>query len=56
MFDPESSGDIHFRKFMLVVLALSSDTPEENAEKIFYLVDRNNDGFISVEVRAEDVC
>ena len=36
---------------MLVVLALSSHTPEENAEKIFYLVDRNSDGFISVEVR-----
>ena len=34
---------------MLVVLALSSETAEENAEKIFYLVDRNNDGFISVE-------
>ena len=51
MFDQESSGDIQFRKLMLVVLALSSHTPEENAEKIFYLVDTNSDGFISVEVR-----
>ena len=50
VFDPERTGDIQFRKFMLVVLALSSDTPEENAEKIFYMVDRNSDGFISVEV------
>ena len=49
VFDPERSGKINFRKFMLVVLALSSETAEENAEKIFYLVDRNNDGFISVE-------
>ena len=49
VFDPERSGDIHFRKFMLVVLALSSHTPEENAENIFYLVDKNKDGFISVE-------
>ena len=50
VFDPERSGEINFRRFMLVVLALSSEeTAEENAEKIFYLVDRNNDGFISVE-------
>ena len=49
VFDGEKSGKIPFRKLMLVVLALSTETVEENAEKVFYLVDRNNDGFISVE-------
>ena len=53
MFDPDRSGEINFRKLMLVVLALSSETAEENAEKIFYLVDKNCDGFISVEVGEE---
>lgn len=41
---------------MLVIMALSSGTPEENVEKIFYMVDKNNDGFISAEVKvASDI-
>ena len=50
VFDPDQSGQIAFRRFMLIIIAMSSGTVEENVEKIFYMVDLNNDGFISVEV------
>ena len=50
MFDPDRSGEINFRKLMLVVLALSSETAEENAEKIFYLVDRQSGALSLVQI------
>ena len=50
VFDPEHEGFIDFRRFMLVIIALSGGDPEENLEKIFFMVDINNDGFITAEV------
>lgn len=50
VFDEEQSGVIELRRFMLVIMALSGGSPEENIEKIFYMVDINNDGYISSEV------
>ena len=50
VFDPEQEGFIDFRRFMLVIIALSGGDPEENLEKIFFMVDINNDGFITAEV------
>ena len=49
VFDEERVGLIEFRKFMLVIYALSSGTPEENLKQIFKLVDRNSDDEITVE-------
>ena len=50
VFDEGQSGVIELRRFMLVIMALSGGSPEENIEKIFYMVDINNDGYISSEV------
>ena len=55
MFDADKSGTIEFRRFMLVIMALSGGTPEENVEKIFYMVDTNNDGHISVDVVSDNM-
>ena len=52
VFDPDGTETIEFRRFMLVIMALSGGSPEENVEKIFYMVDTNNDGFISAEVNS----
>eukprot|EP00092_Neocalanus_flemingeri_P005402 GFUD01005822.1.p1 GENE.GFUD01005822.1~~GFUD01005822.1.p1 ORF type:complete len:693 (-),score=144.63 GFUD01005822.1:69-1940(-) len=49
VFDEHKNGLIEFRRFMLVIYALSSGTPEENLKQIFKLVDRNSDGEITVE-------
>ena len=53
VFDEEQSGVIELRRFMLVIMALSGGSPEENIEKIFYMVDINNDGYISSEVEED---
>ena len=50
VFDPEDSGLIAFRRFMLVLISFSGGTPEENIEKMFYMVDLNNDGVLTSEV------
>lgn len=49
VFDEDRNGLIEFRKFMLVIYALSSGTPEENLKQIFKLVDRNSDDEITVD-------
>ena len=52
VFDADDTGYISLRRLLMVVIALSSGDAEENVEKIFYLVDLNNDGVISQEVRS----
>ena len=51
MFDNNETGYIDLRKMMLVIIALSSGDPEENVEMMFYIVDLNNDGVITAEVK-----
>ena len=51
MFDTNETGYIDLRKMMLVIIALSSGDPEENVEMMFYIVDLNNDGVITAEVK-----
>ena len=51
VFDTKETGYIDLRKMMLVIIALSSGDPEENVEMMFYIVDLNNDGVITAEVR-----
>ena len=51
VFDTNETGFIDLRKMMLVIIALSRGDPEENVEMMFYIVDLNNDGVITVEVK-----
>ena len=55
MFDTNETGYIDLRKMMLVIIALSSGDPEENVEMMFYIVDLNNDGVITAEVKNDFV-
>jgi len=49
VFGGEETGLISFHRFMLVIIALSSGSQMENIEKIFYMLDFNNNGVISSE-------
>ena len=51
VFDTEETGFIDLRKMMLVIIALSNGDPEENVEMMFFIVDLNNDGVITAEVK-----
>ena len=55
VFDTNETGFIDLRKMMLVIIALSRGDPEENVEMMFYIVDLNNDGVITAEVKTSFV-